>query len=368
MEQNIDENGFLNFNLTLDPNNFKLDLERLILQLRPNWCKEKLRFKEYNGGLTNKLVGVCQINDLNERNIILCRIYGGGTDKYINRDDEVNNMKLLSEHQLGPKVFCKFNNGICYEYMPGIIVDYKLLQNEQVYSKIAQLVATMHLVEPKKKLLNDHTMAKGDHANGENIYIFNKIHELLSYVPDNYETSLNCSDLEKVSKIPAKALLINEVETMQDYIVKYCNLNNSKVVFSHNDLLLGNIIYNKDESEVYFIDYEYSALNWQSYDIANHFNEYAGVDCVDYNLYPSKEYQLKWLEYYLRKFNETSFNDENLNRLYNEVAKFTLVSHLFWGIWSIVQARYSQNDFDFVNYASVRLGEYFKCKNERLGL
>lgn len=58
---------------------------------------------------------------------------------------------------------------------------------------------------------------------------------------------------------------------------------NSPVVFSHNDLLLTNIILQRDASaggrpvNVAFIDYEYAMPNNQAYDIANHFIEFAGV-------------------------------------------------------------------------------------------
>lgn len=51
---------------------------------------------------------------------------------------------------------------------------------------------------------------------------------------------------------------------------------NSPVVFAHNDLLLGNILYDEKQESVIFIDYEYTAFNYQAFDIANHFTEYAG--------------------------------------------------------------------------------------------
>lgn len=51
---------------------------------------------------------------------------------------------------------------------------------------------------------------------------------------------------------------------------------NSPVVYAHNDLLLGNVLYNKEQENVIFIDYEYTAFNYQAFDIANHFAEFAG--------------------------------------------------------------------------------------------
>lgn len=60
----------------------------------------------------------------------------------------------------------------------------------------------------------------------------------------------------------------------------------SPVVFCHNDLLLSNIILQKDTTDedrpanVAFIDYEYAMPNYQAFDIANHFIEFAGVYTV----------------------------------------------------------------------------------------
>ena len=50
----------------------------------------------------------------------------------------------------------------------------------------------------------------------------------------------------------------------------------SPVVFCHNDLLLANVIYNEGKHTVTFIDYEYADYNYQAFDIANHFAEFAG--------------------------------------------------------------------------------------------
>lgn len=47
-------------------------------------------------------------------------------------------------------------------------------------------------------------------------------------------------------------------------------------MFCHNDLLLANVVVNDSGDDVTFIDYEYAADSYQAYDIANHFNEYAG--------------------------------------------------------------------------------------------
>ena len=48
-----------------------------------------------------------------------------------------------------------------------------------------------------------------------------------------------------------------------------------------------------DKGKVSFIDYEYGDYNYQECDIANHFDEMAGVEEMDFlKHYPTKEFQL----------------------------------------------------------------------------
>lgn len=72
--------------------------------------------------------------------------------------------------------------------------------------------------------------------------------------------------------IPSHAILEKEYQMLKDTLSK----EDSPVVFAHNDLLLGNILYNSKRESVVFIDYEYTAFNYQAFDIANHFTEFAG--------------------------------------------------------------------------------------------
>jgi thiamine kinase-like enzyme len=74
-------------------------------------------------------------------------------------------------------------------------------------------------------------------------------------------------------KLPSKEELMTEFSALESELRPL----NSPLVFSHNDLLLGNIVYDKSKAEVTFIDYEYAAYNHQAFDIGNHFNEFAGM-------------------------------------------------------------------------------------------
>ena len=96
---------------------------------------------------------------------------------------------------------------------------------------------------------------------------------------------------------------------------------NSPIVFCHNDLLLKNIIYHEPENLVSFIDFEYSDYNYQAFDIANHFCEFCGVEDFDPQLYPSKDFQIKWLKRYLTKWYQLTGNTNKIDDI-KQIIKF----------------------------------------------
>lgn len=161
------------------------------------------------------------------------------------------------------------------------------------------------------------------------------------------------------------------------------------IVFSHNDLLFGNIIYDDEKGkflllfylfiyfvciiiiiiivieEAHFIDYEYGCHAYRGFDIGNHFNEFAGFEC-EYWRYPTKEFQLKWFDWYLTEYNGVPPTEEEKEKLYKEVSAFSLASHYYWGLWAMIQAMVSDIDFNYMEYAVLRLNEYHKLKDQVL--
>ena len=49
-----------------------------------------------------------------------------------------------------------------------------------------------------------------------------------------------------------------------------------------------------------------------------------------------------------------------------EANAFALVAHQYWGVWALIQARYSPIRFDYINYSSLRWKEYHNRKAEFL--
>lgn len=108
-----------------------------------------------------------------------------------------------------------------------------------------------------------------------------------------------------------------------------------------------------------------AACNNRGFDFGNHFNEYAGFEC-DYTRYPGPASQHTFFRAYLGEECGVSGRPTEvhaqLERLEAEANVFALASHVYWGVWSLIQARYSPIDFDYLEYSSTRWGEYHSRK------
>ncbi|XP_027273396.1 ethanolamine kinase 2 isoform X3 [Cricetulus griseus] len=288
------------FDIAVDQDDILPGALRLIRELRPHWKPEQVRTKRFKDGITNKLVACYVEEDM--RDCVLVRVYGERTELLVDRENEVRNFQLLRAHGCAPKLYCTFQNGLCYEYMQGVALGPEHIREPQLFSLSAD-VPKVEVLEQELAWLKEHL-----------------------------------SQLE------------------------------SPVVFCHNDLLCKNIIYDSTKGHVRFIDYEYAGYNYQAFDIGNHFNEFAGVNEVDYCRYPARETQLQWLRYYLEAQKGTAATPREVERLYAQVNKFALASHFFWALWALIQNQYSTISFDFLRYAVIRFNQYFKVKPQVLAL
>ena len=156
-------------------------------------------------------------------------------------------------------------------------------------------------------------------------------------------------------------------------VAKISDLN-SPVVFSHNDLQEGNLLFLENsqdpDKELTVIDLEYASYNYRGFDFGNHFCEW----CYDYqsvqespyysydaDSYPTKPQQFEFFRSYLEAQNKPC-TDEELESLYIEANTCALASHLMWAVWSIVQKDKSDIEFGYMDYAVCRLDAYFKLK------
>jgi len=345
------------------PDAFSGDAVDLVASVREDWKGNKagLRTRVFNDGISNALIGV--FKDGTPDDMVLVRVYGNSTDKFIDRDAEIRNMEAFHANGLAPPIYAAFANGIAYGFIPGRIVDKESARDPLTVKMIAEMTAKMHKMPLGTK---------------KESRLWSYMRLLLGLCPDGPEAFAEAKRAAG-KEVPDMDVLKRDVLTRDSMAEEVSVLErelsscDSPVVFSHNDLLHGNIVITADgdsgKEVARFIDYEYGCPNYAAFDIGNHFNEAVGLGgTLDYDKdYPDEKLQRLWVRHYLEAYTgKESVSDSEVEKVRVIANKFALCSHLFWGIWGLVQATVSDIDFDFLDYQAQRFREYFKRKDELL--
>lgn len=274
----------------------------------------------------------------------------------------------------------------------------------------ARSLFTSELADPNLSAIISTKMARVHALNvpisKEPSWIWNTMDKWLKSSQD-FLNNRSLSDREDAQKI-AKLQLFNFQKEME-FLRKVVGKVQSPVVFAHNDMQEGNILLNTHaktrDDQVCLIDFEYCSYNYRGFDVANHFCEWVyeyklPVDpyfTVARENYPGKDKQLFFIRSYLEAYeaarrrkvvqptnaiedshpiSSVSVLSQNNRMMSNmaapphpaedkllaEVQVFTLVSHLFWTLWSIVQSQVSTIPFGYTDYAIVRMEHYLEDK------
>lgn len=324
-------------------NGLQKGAREIVRHVHPTWKPDELQFKVYTDGITNQLIGVWYENKDEQ---LLVRVYGSKTELFIDRNTEKKNVEVLHKAGCAPPLYASFTNGLSYGFTKGVTLNPDTVIKESIWKAVTKELSKLHKIEEGDK---------------ENPMLFPKLRQFFDLLPSKFHDESKQKRIEESGY--SNDSLCKEIDELEAHLTSL----NCPVVFSHNDILLGNVIWDDTTQKASFIDYEYGACNYQPYDIANHFNEFAGVDEVDYKRYPDEDFQVSWLRNYLSHYKEIPLSDvdeQEVRVWYTWVNKFSVASHLFWGIWALLQAAHSSIEFDFLEYGIIRLNEYSKRKAE----
>jgi len=342
----------LSFDRRLDPLDYEAGVQQILAEVQPKWDAKLVTLKKFTVGLTNTLVGCC--HDGHKESMLLFRIYGDGTDHFIDREKEKRCMQVMHRAGCARPLLATFANGLVYGFQPGETVSKVTVRAPEVFPLIAAAMARLHRIQPAAPFSPD-------------VCLWPSLEKMMALAPQAFDDPKLQSRFEselrppEVMRVELKKLRA-ELESLE-----------SPVVFCHNDILLDNIVVTPDGDRVCFIDFEYGGFNFQAFDIGNHFNEYSGTVDVDYGLFPDGEFQRRWLRAYLTAYLSTESSErpqpaaesvepteEQVERLFVQVNKFSVLSHFYWGAWALAQSRFSKIDFDYLDYAIIRFSEYDK--------
>lgn len=357
--------GVPHFDFTVTGENLDKQSKMMLKEIKGDWNLDELCMKEFSGGISNKLVGFFTkgTNTSPPRHkggggegrsdVVLVRIYGENTDLIIDREQELYNIKELSHHNIAPQLYCTFLNGYCYGFVEGDVCVPESFTDATILKQSAELMAKIHTISLSSSYLARYEMKAT---------VFEKIRQYINVMPRSFPDPSQQQRFH--DDVPTPDKLHAEVDMLETRVK---GLNDMVMTFCHNDLLVANYIFNTHTEQLHCIDYEYGQPNYSAYDIGNHFNEFCGVDVVDYNLYPTKHTQLQYIRQYLHALGHREVDDVTVEQWYVNVEHMSLVSHMFWGVWAQIQAANSTIDFDFLGYGIIRLNEYYRRKEQVLG-
>eukprot|EP00903_Cladosiphon_okamuranus_P010046 g9525.t1 len=346
------------------------------------------------GGITNLLF---KLQGPEEETAILVRIYGEDTDVLIDRERDNALFDELASMGYAPPFHGRFSNGRIEGFLPARALEPQDLSGRSpvdFVSLIAREMARLHGLtvttagppgeaEIWRVLPKWLELAKG--------LTFQD--EVMAAAIKSLDLDWICQELEWLREQLCRTPSVSEGEssgtpsdsspTLEERAKDFL----SDVVLCHNDLLSGNVLHADGWERVQVIDFEYSGYNPRAFDIANHFCEHAGFDSNFAKSYPKPDTQAAFLASYVQAVaaskpdaqTETDAGDaptpspaadeeDFVEALRAEVNRWALPSHLWWSAWAVVQARYSPIDFDFADYARLRLAGYRLHKEEFFGV
>lgn len=322
-----------------------------------NIHEHEFQIKPLSGGLTNYLY-LCSLPEGidvpdNQPRTVLLRVYGDIASKFVVENSVI--FALMSEKKLGPKLYGMNVQARLEEYIPTDCLRTSDLSNPTLSRQIAQRLAQFHRL--------DMPLCK------EPRFITDMVDKWIIDVTESLNRNRQPKDVSLVQKFKSYNL-----QKEWEVLKKILSQLHSPVVFSHNDLQEGNILYFKDcadpDKRLTVIDWEYCSYNYRGNDFGNHFCEWT----YDYHVntfpyyketpenYPAREQQYEFFKAYLQEMGET-ITEEKLSDMYEEANTYALLSHFFWGLWSVLQNDMSNIQFAFMDYAEARFQGYFRQKD-----
>lgn len=312
----------------------------IVTALVPHATSGIVGIEVVSGGITNQLRKVT----LQDGPPVLVRVFGA--EGMIDRDIEHPTFEAVTEFLGRPICYGRFGNGRVEGWLEGQRpLDFD--EMGQHVESIATAMAKLHTFEVPAAL-KPHYAEPG----------------MWSQLWTWYDQAAAAETAAKINTVAADAAQLATIDLVRarDELTKLQAAipADSAVAFCHNDLLAGNIMLDPASGAVTFIDFEYGGTNYRGFDIANHFNEWAGGTDdgePDYSKFPTAEQQRRFCAAYLR---ELDGSDANTAALVAEASQFVLADHWYWGLWAVNQAR-DQGclEFPYLTYAQRRIGQYY---------
>ncbi|WOL09032.1 lysine--tRNA ligase isoform X1 [Canna indica] len=327
------------------------EAKKILYDLASEWGDIKdikaLEVTQLKGAMTNEVYEV-HWPTLSKDGVsrkVLVRIYGEGVDVFFDRENEIRTFACMSRHGQGPLLLGRFANGRVEEFINARTLSAADLRDPDISFLIASKLKEFHALAmpgPKKVILWER-------------------------LRNWHKEALRLCSPDEIKEFQLD-ILGEEMKTLE----KIMSTEDERIGFCHNDLQYGNIMMDEESRQVTIIDYEYASFNPVAYDLANHFCEMAAnyhtetPHILDFSKYPDVKERERFVQIYLNSSGETS-NDMEVEKMMQLIEKYSLASHLLWGLWGIISEHVNEIDFEYKEYARQRFQQYFLMKPKVLG-
>ena len=276
----------------------KLTIDRLI-KLIPEWKGKLIKVNPINSGITNINFKV----NVDKRVFFLSMPESDSELLNIDYRNKYYNNKICGDIKISPRVvhFIESDNLLVTEFIKSKTTSLTKFQSSK---EIKQLVKKIKLLHNAKPFLRN----------------FNMLSQISYY-----------KNILKEEHLPKELFkYVNNIETLKQKLY----LTKDKLVPCHNDLIAENII--KKDNQIYIVDFDYSGNNDPCFELGN--------------LSVEMEYDDEQINKLVR-FYYGEINENIISKVYLQ----GVVSDIGWSLWSYVQAKISNNNFDYSMYGLNRL-------------
>lgn len=272
------------------------------------WKGHEVRYEELGGGITNHnyIVWIDGGPEKGGKKYVM-RVPGMGTDMFIDRNVERECMIQADKVGVGPAVAYQIDpeGALVIDFVEGEIMHPDTIAGHP--ERIKQVVKTVKVFHDNAEFANE-------------IHIFDMLRRYTKIARDN--------DVAMPDELESLLLVMDDIEKAMDRDpVPY--------VACHNDLLSENFIVDAD-GKMWIIDWEYGGKTDPFFDLGDFVMEHP----------LSRDEERLIIETYCGGMDE---------RLFGRLMLYKIVSGVWWGVWAMIQKKFSQIDFDYMDWGMERI-------------
>lgn len=171
------------FNLIVPFEDSEPVILKILREIKPEWPREKLEFRNFSEGISNKLIG-CMLQNGSEKDLIMFRLYGNLTELFIDRQQELLNVEFLHSRGYAPKLHATFENGYCCGFITGRTLETEEMSNTHFSKLIAINLARLHAIQLPDEFKTDEPCA------------FTTMEKFLRVLPKRFDDDVKQTRLE----------------------------------------------------------------------------------------------------------------------------------------------------------------------------